>query len=411
MSLLRIALFFSLTSWICAKPIEVRIDPVKGMTREGEPYFIKGAGGETHLPELALRGGNSLRTWSTDNLDLTLAEAFKNGLTVSVGVWLEPECAWFSYAKPENCAKQTERVRSAIRKYRDHPSVLSWGLGNEVEGDGKNVAFWQQIEKLAEMVKAEDPAHPTFTAMAGITAEKAASMNQYCPHLDFAGINTYGALHGLRERLVKIGWTRPWVVTEFGPQGFWERPKTVWGAPIEQTSTEKAEMILRCYSETIALGGACLGSYAFVWGQKQEATATWFGLFTKEDETTPSVDVLESLWTGKGPINRAPNLISLTSDIAKKVIEPSKEFSATVNAEDPDHDELSVRWEVVVESAGRNAQGREKSPTPIKECLISSSNLSAAFIAPTKAGAYRLFVYVADGKAHVATANFPFLVK
>lgn len=409
--MLRTASFLALASLVSAAPLEVRIDPTKGLIRDGAPYFIKGAGGDTRLTELAQRGGNSIRTWSVDNLDATLAEALKNGLTVSVGLWLEPECSWFSYSKPENCAKQTERVRLSIQKYKDHPSLLSWGLGNEVEGDGKNAAFWRQLEQLALMVKAEDPAHPTFTALAGITGEKAAAMNQYCPHLDFAGINTYGALHGLRERLVSIGWTRPWVVTEFGPQGFWERPKTSWGAPLEQTSTEKAEMIEKCYSETIAPGGACLGGYAFIWAQKQEATATWFGLFTKEGETTPTVDVLQRLWSGKSPANQAPHLVSLTSAAAQAVIAPAAEFAAQVVADDPDHDPLRVRWEVVAESAGRDAQGHEKSPVPIKESLKSSDGLTAALTAPQKPGSYRLFVYVADGMGHAATANFPFRVK
>jgi len=43
-------------------------------------------------------------------------------------------------------------------------------------------------------VKAVDPAHPTFTAVAG-SYQKAAGLNAHTPSLDFVGINTYGALN------------------------------------------------------------------------------------------------------------------------------------------------------------------------------------------------------------------------
>ena len=47
---------------LTAAPVAVKIVPGKGITRGGQPYFIKGAGGTEHLDELAKRGGNSIRT-------------------------------------------------------------------------------------------------------------------------------------------------------------------------------------------------------------------------------------------------------------------------------------------------------------------------------------------------------------
>ena len=72
-----------------------------GMTRGGKPYFVQGVGGDKRLPELAKRGGNSIRTWSTTGLDKILDEAHSLDLTVSAGIWLESECSWFSYKNPE----------------------------------------------------------------------------------------------------------------------------------------------------------------------------------------------------------------------------------------------------------------------------------------------------------------------
>ena len=90
-----------------AAPVVVTLNTTDGMKRGGTPYFVKGAGGDSQLPLLAGRGANSIRTWSTDGLGKTLDEAARAGLTVSAGIWLEPECSWFSYRNAEHCARQS----------------------------------------------------------------------------------------------------------------------------------------------------------------------------------------------------------------------------------------------------------------------------------------------------------------
>ena len=394
---------------LAAVPVPVKIIPGKGITRGGQPYFIKGAGGTEHLDELVKRGGNSIRTWSTDGLAAILDDAQKHGLTVCSGIWLEPECNWFSYAKPEHCARQSERVAQYLREFHDHPALLFWGLGNESEGDGKNSAYWKQLDALAQLVHKEDPAHPAFTAVAGLQPEKAAGLNEHAPHMDFVGINTYGALPTLRGYLSKVKWTRPWVVTEYGARGFWESPRAAWGAPIEQTSTDKAAMLRDSYQKTIAPAGDCWGGYAFVWGHKQEATATWFGFFTTEAETTPSVDVLQEFWTGKAPANRAPDVTPLK--LSSNTLQPGETFTAAATGTDPDKDALTWHWSVAPESAGRDAKGKEKVPAPLPAAVVKSGEGTAEFHAPAQPGVWRVFLRLTDGKGHAATANAPFQVK
>jgi Glycosyl hydrolases family 2, TIM barrel domain len=394
-----------------AAPVPVKIVPGKGITRGGEPYFVKGAGGTQHLDELVKAGGNSFRTWSTDGLGALLDDAQRRGLTVCSGIWLEPECAWFSYANPTHCAKQTERVRKQIIEFRDHPALLFWGLGNESEGDGTNAAYWKQLEVLAKLTKMEDPAHPTFTAVAGLQEAKAAGLNAHTPSLDFIGINTYGALPGLRKHLQSVKWTRPWVVTEYGPQGFWERPRAPWGAPLEQTSTEKAEIIRRSYATAIAPGGDCWGGYVFLWGQKQEATATWFGIFTPSGETTATRDVLYAFWKGQPSPERAPELSKLASAAAGKEIAAGSEFTAEATATDPEGDALTWQWTVTAEEGLRDAKGGERPPPAFPAAVVKSEGKTASFRAPEKPGAYRVHLLVTDSRRRAATGNFCFKVK
>lgn len=58
---------------------------------------------------------------------------------------------------------------------------------------------------------------------------------------------------------------------------------------------EKARHYLTSYRTFIEpFLGPGLGSYVFLWGQKQERTHTWFSLFTRTGESTPAIDVLQS---------------------------------------------------------------------------------------------------------------------
>lgn len=250
----------------------------------------------------------------------------------------------------------------------------------------------------------------TVSAVAGLSPAKTQGLNAYTPHLDYVGVNTYGGVFGLRKHLDSVGWTRPWMLTEWGPRGFWESPKNPSGAPIEQSSSDKAAMIGRGYDEVISKRGSCLGSYIFVWGCKFEATTTWFGLLTNDGKTTESVDVLQEKWSGKKPENRAPT-VQLINGVPAGTLAPGTTFSAQAVAADPEGDPLSWKWSVLPE---KPAVGKSKKPTmpaAVKDTILSAPMDHAEVKAPAKPGDYRLYLWVDDGKGHAASSNVPFTVK
>ena len=382
--------------------------------RSGQPYFIRGGGGQHYLETLKASGGNSLRTWGADDLEPLLDRAQQLGLTVTVGIWLGQERQGFNYGDAAQVKRQFETARGFIRRYRNHPAVLMWGIGNEMEGSGENPAIWRAINDIAKMAKQEDPAHPTMTVIAEIGGggTKAKRFMEQCPDVDILGINSYAGCASLPARLKVIGFNRPYAVTEFGPAGSWEVGKTAWNAPIEPTSAQKADTYLASYQSAIgSQTGKCVGSYAFLWGDKIETTPTWFGMLLPSGERLPSVDALTYAWTGKWPANRAPQLTRLDTTLPAKPIAPGTPFEADAVATDPDGDTLVTRWEVRSEIRDRKTGGdAEAQPPAHPEAFVESKGLHGSFRAPDLPGAYRLFVYVYDGKGHAATANVPFLV-
>src|SRR5688572_23631761 len=66
-------------------PVKVELRMVDSnfrLFRNGQPYFIKGAGGGAYPDRIAAYGGNSIRTWGTRNAGRVLDSAAKYGLTV-----------------------------------------------------------------------------------------------------------------------------------------------------------------------------------------------------------------------------------------------------------------------------------------------------------------------------------------
>jgi hypothetical protein len=328
------------------------------LLRNGQPYHIKGAGGTMHFDKLQAAGANSVRTWGIDNLDRVLTDARPHGFTVCAGLWMGHERHGFNYGDAAAVAKQKETIRAAVTKYKDDPAILFWAIGNEMEGEGKNPLVWQAVNDVAKMIKQIDPSRPTMTVIAELGPGKIDALKKYCPDIDVLGINAYGGMGSLADRLTEQRWEKPFVVTEYGALGPWEGGYAPWGAPIEWTSSRKAEFAIANYRSTVEGNPDwCLGSYAFLWGNKQERTSTWFGLFLKDGSRLGLVDELTHAWTGKWPENRVPRLMALESEADLKTLPPGTRHTAIIKARDPEGDPLQVTWEVRSETTDARSGG------------------------------------------------------
>lgn len=385
--------------------------------RGGELYFVKGAGGSGYPARIAAYGGNSIRTWGSNGADKILDTAAKYGLTVLLGLDVARERHGFNYDDTAAVRKQLDKLRQEVLKYKDHPALLAWGIGNELNLQYKNTKVWDAVNEISKMIHSLDPNHPTTTVLAGINKNVADLLKTKTTDIDLLSVNTYGGLAGLPRTLKESGWNGAYMVTEWGPTGHWEGLETEWKSPIEETSSEKAAVYKSRYEYSVERDrDKCLGSYVFLWGQKQERTPTWYGLFTEKGEESEVMDVMQYLWSGNWPANKAPHLYSLQLNSKKATdniyLKPGTSYGAIAVAADPDKDNLSWRWEVMPEPTQLSEGGDfEARPKPIPGLASAAGDGKATLKTPAKEGAYRLFVYVTDGNNNVATANIPFFVK
>ena len=399
------------------------------LLRDGKPYYIKGAGGQGSLQALKEAGGNSTRTWGVDDVDESMArldEAHELGISVAFGIWLEHERHnKIDYDEKDSPAmkKQVDLTLDHVRRFKDHPAILVWGIGNEMEDDGNNPNIWKHIEDIARQVKEIDPHHPVMTVLAEIGAEgqKVANLHKFCPSVDIVGINSYAGVNSLPQRYRAAGGTKPFIVTEHGPAGPWEVGQDNIGAVPEMPSTEKGLVYMGTLDALKSESELCLGAYSFLWGHKQEATATWFGLFLKDGSKTSGVDILTKAWSGEMPENRCPILEDLMLD-GQNEVDANAEMSAGFTTSDEEGDPLTVSWVLMAEAASMSTGGDFqktpktfpeliKTPSPAESTGTGLPNTTVNFLAPSEPGIYRIYAYVRDGQGGAATANLPFRVK
>jgi hypothetical protein len=379
--------------------------------------MIRGASGYTHLGKLREAGGNTIRTWDTVNLGAILDEAQRNHLAVIAGLSM-PVSAYLDYFYKDTAkvAAQYRAFSHTVQRYKDHPALLMWCLGNELNFTYKPGygAFYKTFNRLLNMIHTADPNHPVTSTMPNFNIVQTMMLRWKAPQLDLISFNTFGKLKHLNGQLNRYAWcwNGPFLITEWGAYGPWESNLTSWDAPIENTSTKKAEHYQQLYRQLPLNNPRCLGALVFYWGQKQETTPTWFSMFDEQDAATEAVSAMQYLWTGKTSLRKAPQIKYMLLD--KKgaqeniFLPPGTLRTAELLLANSSTDTLAIHWEIQQEHWFSELQ---QAPLTVLDTLLPAvSKGQLIFKAPLKEGPYRIYAKVLDGHGNFATANTPFYV-
>ena len=201
---------------------------------DGKPFFIKGAGLEFgDIEALAKHGGNSFRTWRTNNGQQTgkevLDEAWKYGVYVTMGLEVERERHGFDYNDKAAVAVQHERIKAEVMALKDHPALIIRAIGNELNLRAENPKVWDAVNEMSKMIHEIDPNHLTTTTLAGISKDLVIDIKERASDLDLLSIQMYADIVNLPKYILETGWDGPYMVTEWGATGHWEVSSTEWG--------------------------------------------------------------------------------------------------------------------------------------------------------------------------------------
>lgn len=415
---------------------------------DGRIFPVKGAAATIFHTRVAAFGGNTVRIYAGSTTSVSIMDRIHEvGLKCYFGLKVpqyvtDPEL----FEDGERRREKLGEIRSTVRKFRNHPALLCWCLGNELEvgGNGLKESIWSFFGELFEVVREEDPAHPITLAITNdFSAAKLNFIKKYCPKLDFLSINAYGkTLFSMDANLREKGWTAPFMITEFGQPGTWQRSDLSgrindWGALVQLSSEEAAKWYGDAYMQIEGYEG-CLGSVVFWWGyQTHGEVLGWYPMFTRDGYALPAVDVMDAVWTGKTYESRAPLIVSWASSLRldgktlseemNPVLSPATSHTASVQASSRSGKQLRYKWFVYRDNTYDTSGGLMSAKITENAESLQDGSLNedagtmlfedrtlpnVRFTAPSESGNYRLAVYVYDDsvlRASLGCINFKVL--
>jgi len=385
--------------------------------RNGQPFLVKGGAGHTHMAMLSAIGGNTIRTWDTTNLGAILDEAAQNNLAVIAGFYI-PESKYLNdfYRNERLVREQFVAYRQVVQRYRSHPALLMWCLGNEVDFPFRPSynTFYAVYNKLVEMIHQEDPDHPVTTAIVNYQLRNVMNVRMKVPGIDVLSFNIFGALQQLEHDLTRYSWLwdGPFLISEWGIYSPQEAQTTAWGVPIEPTSTTKARQYHELYRQYLPLNNPrFLGAMTFYWGQKQEVTPTWYSIIDEKGASTAIVDEMRLLWTDAANIHPAPAieymLLNGRGAADNIIVAPGTQQMAELKMDTLLARRLKIIWKVYYEDFDPQSLG---APPEYQVMMQSYNTTHVTFKAPSAEGPYRIYSWLYDEYGNVTTANTPFYV-
>ena len=379
------------------------------LTVNGAPYIVKGAAWgpdissstvNTYMADVQSLGVNSIRTWGTGTTTQTLldAAAAKN-VRVVMGFWLQQQIAYGTDQPYKDRALR--EIKRWVSTYKDHPGVLMWDVGNEVilflqdhySGaalEANRVAYAQFVNQVAAEIHALDPNHPVTSTDAWTGAWS--YYKTYAPNLDLLAVNAYGAVCSVKNDWIAGAFTRPYIITEWGPQGEWEVPNDANGVPTEPSDLEKRDAYPAAWGCITGHTGVALGGTLFIYGDKEDFGGIWFNLKNPNARRLSYYSV-KQMYAGPSTENTSPQIQSITLSKTAN-IKVGTTFTVTASVVDPDNDPITYSLKL-------NSKYINTSTTLSNATYTQTSPGTFTVTAPGTAGVWKLYVYASDGKGNI----------
>lgn len=394
-----------------------------------KPYYIKGVAYNTahdwrdgNMPltrrqiekdfrKIKDMGANTIRRYGLGIYDrnvLNIAAEYK--LNVLYGFWFDPKIDF--YKDSLKVKEYIKEVEERVMRYKDHPAIIGWSLGNESWGLLKHKfakpyltkvrnAYIQLIEHLAQRIHTLDPTRPVFSCIEHEEYQlpgELVAFHDGAPSVDVIGINSY--YKGQISKLNQVAWQfdslRPYLVSEFGPSGYWDPKynKTENNSVIEESDSEKSDWYKQQWVLYVnGYKGYNVGGFAYCWHDRMEGSYTWFGLTDFKGRPKPSYYALKEQWTKIKQEEFPQFRISSQSQLI-----PGKEYVFSAVTENKIKSDLKYEWRLL----------KNEYLEQVDEIEVSDNPAVASVTIPDEPSNYRLYLFVTDkNNQWVTTASVP----
>ena len=377
-----------------------------------QPFYIQGVGvgmafgkkGENYLALAKELGANAVRTWGVEQGDQAyLDEAHRQGLYVAAGVWLNyvDDSKIVSYiSDPNYLAKKDAETLDYVRRFKDHPAVLLWNVGNEVinftKSEDERVAFCRYLESLVQKVHQLDPNHPVIYAAAGTS--ELPYLRKYVPSLDAVGVNIYGDVLLAHIQWETLGFEAPYLLTEFGPTGPWNLPRDSNGKLMERSDFAKSADYRNSWNMLYDHRGFNIGGFAFHLGETTQDSLTFWNLNHHQWKKEPFL-LMQKIFKKAEVPEHAPRITSFLGVPAE--IAHNAAFTVELAATDPQGEALEYGY-----TASTSVEGvleyYANSEIPIR---VEGEGSRVTLYAPSEPGIYRIYGTVKNARGNAASVN------
>jgi exo-beta-1,3-glucanase (GH17 family) len=403
----------SATAAATAAASVVRVTGSQGnwqLTVDGQPYVVKGAAWgpdisgttvNTYMADLQSLGVNTTRTWGTGTSTQTLLDAAAaKGVKIVMGFWLQQQ---ISYSTDQPYKDRTLReIKRWVNTYKSHPGVLMWDVGNEVilflqdhysgtQLEANRVAYAQYVNQLAAEIHAIDPNHPVTSTDAWTGAWP--YYKNYSPNLDLLAVNSYGAVCSIKNDWIAGGYTKPYIVTEWGPHGEWEVPNDANGVPTEPSDLEKRDAYPNAWGCITGHTGVALGGTLFIYGDKEDFGGIWFNILHPSTKRLSYYSVRQ-MYTGQPTTGNTPPQIQSITLSQTANIKAGTTFTVNVGVLEPNGDPVTYALK-------QNSKYINGSTSIANATYTQTGANTFTVTAPTTVGVWKLYVYAYDGQGNI----------
>ena len=305
-------------------------------------------------------------------------------------------------------------IVARVNALKDHQGVLMWDVGNEViltmqdhglpGRRGRGSGGWRTRSSSTRWRRRSTP--PTRTTRSPRPTPTPAPgpyYKPYSPALDLLAVNSYGAIGTVKQDWINGGYTKPYIVTEAGPDGEWEVPNDVNGVPTEPTDLQKRAQYTASWNAIKGHPGVALGATEFHYGLENDFGGVWLNTTTGGWRRLGYHALQAGLHRAgrrRTPRRRSP---AMTVGSTRPPSRPAARSPSSVAATDPNGD--PIRYNLMFSNKHINGN---RGLDNVRFTQTGTGTFTVT--APEQLGVWKVYVYAFDGQGNVGIEQRSFKV-